>query len=250
MVLRYHGNCTHPAIMPTKDLDQFLAVRCRTCPGCLRAKQYLWSIRAELETLQADETVMMTLTFRDQHREREVAERAVTKYLYRLRTYLPYRIRYLACFELTKAGAWHVHMLIHGPRNMHRNTLRKYWKDGYSWARVADLKAAGYVTKYVTKDIDQGSNNRPRIRCSRNPRYGDAVMSHEKDVVQALCAAAARNPSHDWTINAKGILRMLEPDPKKELWHKLNLTKDMHHLLPDGRSVNETTGEISQKVSK
>lgn len=194
--------------------------------------------------LQAPETVMMTLTFREQYREREIAERATTKYLYRLRENLPYRIRYLACFEKTKAGAWHVHMLIHGPKNMHRNTLRACWKDGYSWATVADMRAAGYVTKYVTKDMTDGDGRRPRVRASRDPRYGDAVMCHEKDVVQALCAAASRNPSHDWTINAKGILRMLEPDPKKELWDKLNLTKDLHHLTEDGRTVNETTGEI------
>lgn len=248
IVTRYHGTCTKPALMPTKDVDVVLAVRCRTCQSCLRAKRYLWAMRAELETLEAPETVMLTLTFRDQHREREVAERELTLYLYRLRQNLSYRIRYLACFEKTEAGAWHIHALIHGPRNMHRNTLRKYWTAGYSWAAVADINAAGYVTKYVTKDIEEGDANRPRVRCSRDPRYGDAVMNHDKSLVQVLAASKHVNVRKAWDTNVRELFDRIAEKRNTTIWQQMNNRAEMHHLTEDGRSVNETTGEISQKV--
>lgn len=220
-VRHFHGNCTAPAIVATGDVDLKYSVRCRTCPGCLRAKQYLWKLRAELEILLAPKTIFMTLTFGPQTWSRDVASDELTLFLKRYRKSVDYPVRYLAGFERHKSGAWHIHLLVHGPLEMSMEGLRSCWRRGFTHARVADVGGAYYISKYMTKDFDDGSADRPRVRASRNPRYGDAVMQHEAEVVEVL-RSRATNDRETWEVNLRNVLKRSVRDTRKgDVWDEI-----------------------------
>ena len=246
-VRRYSGNCMTPVPLASKfGTDHELQVRCRRCPGCLRSRQYLWCLRAQLETFNSAKTLFFTGTFRAQPHDRTVASEEVTRYLYRLRSRLPYRIRYFVAFERHKSGAWHVHLLVHGPPEMTTRDIRRSWQAGYSSAAVCDVGASAYVTKYATKDLaDRNQQRMPRVRASRNPRYGDAVMQHDAAVLAAMCNRPM-DTRVEWAKNIRHLHQVLERSNRKEahVWAQIAaMTSDLMTL--DGQMViDKTTGEI------
>lgn len=261
--INYYGNCTRPARLPSPlGREMELAVRCRNCPSCLRSRQHLWRLRAELEVLHAPRTWMFTGTFSEQFHDLEPVGKEVTRYLKRLRH--SGRVRYLVCPERHKSGAWHCHMLIHCDRNLSWRAVTDPWKAGFFKANIASVEAAGYVTKYVTKDMgERSSGRRPRIRASRNPRYGDGVMQHEEEIVQLLKEREVVN-HETWTTNLKQMLKRLEKteDPIWKLMtmntggsengeDKITAWDEEWARWPeirtiDHQQVNRTTGEIKQ----
>lgn len=219
-VRRYHGSCTMPVRLRHEDhVDHELSVRCRSCPGCLRARQHLWRLRAEVETLLAPKTWMFTGTFASQTHDRQEVADEVTRYLKRLRRRLPPgSVRYLFCFERHKSGAWHTHALLHTRATWAE--VSEPWTAGFSVARlIRGPQGANYVTKYVAKDIcsDEEGGTRPRIRASRNPRYGDLVMCHEEAVVQML-AARPDNLQTTWRKNLRALMRIVDEPERDQLW--------------------------------
>lgn len=251
-VRRYHGSCSSPAYLPSAlGRDVVLAVRCRRCPGCFRARRYLWALRAQLETLGAQKTILFTGTFAAQPHDRQVAADEVTRYLKRLRKGLDAQVRYLVCFERHKSGAWHVHMLLHtnDARDLTTRRTRRPWTAGFSDAKVADLKAAGYVTKYVTKDlVDESTDRVPRIRASRDPRYGDAVMVHEEAIVQQLQQRPEIPTTDLWATNIRMLHQYLVDEDKgnSKIWRQIMAGQRDPKMIQiqDGRRVDPTTGEI------
>jgi hypothetical protein len=185
-------------------------VRCRRCPGCLRARQYLWQLRAEAEMMLAPQTVMFTGTFRHQTWDIDVCKDAVTRWLKRVRYFLDGEdLRYLVVPERHKSGAWHVHSLMHTDRGVAPSLYRKAWSDGFTYAKVADVTAASYVTKYVSKDLlDDAEGVVPRIRASRSPTYGAWVMERDEEKVKELLASRGDEERFEiWTKNLKHFLR-------------------------------------------
>jgi len=221
-----------------------LSVRCRRCPGCLRARRYLWALRAELETFNAGRTLLFTGTFRAQPHERGVAADEVTRYLKRLR-WQGSPFRYFTAFERHKSGAWHVHMLLHGA-GLSTRAARRPWSAGFSNARVADLRAAAYVTKYVTKDLADGGGQMPRVRASRDPRYGAAVMIHEEAILAMMALRREEMTTDVWSANLRMLHQWLEKNESKEsrVWQRINeMTNSDLVLLEDQTTVNQITGE-------
>jgi len=232
-----------------------LSVRCRRCPGCLRARRYLWALRAQLETFEAQRTLLFTGTYRDQPYDREVAAAEVTRYFKRLRKSLDEPLRYLCCFERHKSGAWHCHMLLHSnyPRDLTTKAARRPWLAGWSKANVANLQAAGYVTKYVTKDLaDESTERIPRIRASRDPRYGAAVMCHEEAIVQMLQERRQQTTQEVWTANIKMLHNWLIEQEKgnRRVWQEIAAAQEGTTLvdLGGGVRVDPETGETTTKV--
>jgi len=256
MVLRYYGNCTRPARLrhAAGSLDLELAVRCRSCPGCLRARQHLWRLRAELEVLQRP-SYFFTGTFRDQYLDREPIAEEVTKYLKRLRHAVPSgTLRYLIVPERHKSGAWHVHGLVHVLGGLRYEALRKPWSAGHAWVVPAKVESAGYVTKYVTKDLlDERTNNnlrRPRIRASRDPRYGASVMVHEAELLAAMQRKEV-TLTDTWTTNLKALLQSVEMNGAQDpLWQALISVNKNGRLISNGKEVDRETGEILQYHSR
>jgi len=227
-----------------------LSVRCRRCPGCLVARRHLWALRAEIEMLKAPKTVMFTGTFRAQPHLRQVAADELTRWLYRVRKRCgrrDVRVRYLACFERHKSGAWHMHALVHGPNELVTRDLRTPWTAGFSYARVADLGAARYVTKYVTKDLaDERDTRLPRIRASRDPRYGVEVMILEEELL-ALTHKHPELVQETWAQNFKALLSEGSETKSGELWRKISeLNLGSTRMLTPDLEVDLLTGEITR----
>lgn len=142
-------------------------------------------------------------------------------------------------------------MLLHtnDARDLTTRRTRRPWTAGFSDAKVADLKAAGYVTKYVTKDlVDESTDRVPRIRASRDPRYGDAVMVHEEAIVQQLQQRPEIPTTDLWATNIRMLHQYLVDEDKgnSKIWRQIMAGQRDPKMIQiqDGRRVDPTTGEI------
>lgn len=211
---KLHGSCTTPVILPyepdpmEKAEDHELWVRCRNCPGCIRARRYLWTMRAQEETLRAERTWLFTGTFREQFHELEPVKEECTRYLKRLRKRFPGCIRYLLVPEEHKSGALHIHALLHGTSELSYRDVRSAWGAGFSDARICNWRGAGYVTKYVTKELGKnGPTRRPRIRASRNPTYGESVMERDAELLALMMQSRPKEELQEiWRKNIRMVL--------------------------------------------
>lgn len=175
-----------------------VAVRCRKCPNCLKARSAQWRIRAQHELRAAPRTWFGTLTLSpDSHfrianlcrlrlaeqgldfdalepddqfseRVREVNVE-LTKYIKRVRKQSKAKIRYILVVEAHKSGLPHWHCLIHEVKEPVRyRCLTEQWPLGFSnFKQVSGEASAGYVCKYLAKSA------LARVRASKD--YGTAV---------------------------------------------------------------------------
>jgi len=250
VLVPYFGNCTSPVRMAHPlGRDVEYGVRCRICPGCRRARQFLWKLRCEAEVLSAHGSFLFTGTFRDQYHDREPVAAEVTLWLKRLRARLePRSLRYFVAFERHRSGAWHIHALLHdavaaAPALQHQSTLA--WRAGFSNCKAVNLRGAGYVCKYVGKELDEaGPGRRPRIRASRGPAYGWQVLERSDEIVAELQRRRV-DRERAYVINVLEVLRMV--DRKDPGWKAgANLAQMNGRLLLgiEHREVDRETGEI------
>jgi len=257
IVVPYFGNCTQPiGLASSLGRDVQLGVRCRRCPGCLRARRYLWKLRAECEVLQSAQSYLFTGTYRDQYHDLAPVALSITLWLKRLRERVDgASVRYLVATERHKSGAWHMHALLHdvnGDAGQLGLMSEVAWRDGWSNCKRVNVFGAGYVTKYVSKDLDDfgSSGMRPRIRASRSPRYGDAVMAHEDEIVRELQRRKV-DLGQVHNVNLREILKFATK--KDDAWKNLiNSAQTNGRLLLSTeedevltyREVDRETGEI------
>jgi len=263
VVVPYFGNCTQPIrLASTLGRDVELGVRCRRCAGCLRARTYLWKLRAEAEVFTSAQSYLFTGTYRDQYLDLEPVAESVTLWLKRLRERVDERrsLRYLVCFERHRSGAWHMHALLHdvtGHAGDVRNLSGVAWRDGFSNCKVVDYRGAGYVCKYVSKDLESfgAAARMPRIRASRSPVYGAVVMEHQEEIVRALQKRRV-DLGQVWNANVRDILRLATK--KEDAWKQmLNSRQTSGNLLLstetngvlEYRKVNRETGEITRETA-
>lgn len=185
-----------------------LAVRCRKCEACRKARQFHWRMRAEAECQAASRTWFGTLTLTPEHQFRLVLQatsalrrggtdysslsdedqfkerikpliREVQKYFKRLRK-AGCKFRYLVAIERHKSGAPHVHLLVHETAEPVRHKqLRDHWSLGFvKFNLVAEnerTQAARYVSKYLTKAL---SRMLASSRYGRDTPESNATQSH------------------------------------------------------------------------
>lgn len=164
-----------------------MAVRCRKCPACLRARGYHWRMRATAEVALASRTWFGTLTLNpgshfhcvtqaranlardgldwdslapsDAFNETlKPLKREFQLYMKRVRKHAV-GLRHMLVVERHKSGLAHLHCLIHeGPQPVRHKILQGSWTWGFSsFKLVAELEGksvAGYVSKYLTKSLD------------------------------------------------------------------------------------------------
>lgn len=118
-------------------------------------------------------------------------------------------VRYLLVFERHKSGMLHCHALIHVNGDLRYRDIKAAWNAGFMDAKLCDLRSAGYVTKYATKDLTDASTGKvPRIRASRNPTYGGWVVNRNEEELQEMLAARPKEDINQvWEKNLKMILR-------------------------------------------
>lgn len=181
----YHNGIGRPAA-PVRHAD--IAVRCRKCGPCRKARAKHWQLRAQSEIEDASRTWFGTLTLKpeqqfrlvclasaslmaggtnydglsndDQFKERvKPLVREIQLYFKRLRK-AGCQFRYMIAVERHKSGAPHVHLLVHETHEPVRHkTLSAQWRLGFSkFNLVAEgegPQAARYVSKYLTKSLSR-----------------------------------------------------------------------------------------------
>jgi site-specific recombinase len=212
-------------------VDQELHVRCRRCPSCLRARQYLWALRAEAEVLLHRKTLFFTGTFAQQTKDLEVINDECTKWLKRVRRRCDRRgtkLRYLLVPERHKSGNWHVHALLHSNEALTTRMAKEGWNAGFTVCKVADRGSARYVTKYVAKDLLEDQNRKvPRIRASRAPTYGGWVMVRDKELVEEMLRKRGDEGIQEtWTKNLKMLIQEMDrtTSPERILQYQMMAT--------------------------
>lgn len=250
----YFGNCTRPiGLASTLGREVQLGVRCRRCPGCLRARRFLWKLRAQAEMFSAHQTYLFTGTYRAQYLELEPVNESITLWLKRLRERVDRgSVRYLVATERHKSGAWHMHALLHdvGSGGVDLGRMAEtVWRDGFTKCKPCDIRGAGYVTKYVSKDLESTGDaaRRPRMRASRSPRYGAVVMEQSEAIVRELQKRSV-DVSATWTYNLREILEMV--DSKENVWKTFFNSPQLSGPLSlgSGRMVDRETGEITEEM--
>lgn len=177
----------HITVKPGSPVPYELEIitRCRKCDRCRRARSSLWRMRAKQEISTAKRTWFGTATLRpamqmlylnrarqemarhgidfdaldeeEQFRERVRAiSPDITKFIKRVRKNSGAPLRYLWVAERHKSGAPHFHMLVHEMDEaspVRYNVLTSAWWLGFTrFKLIEDTKAAGYVSKYLSKD--------------------------------------------------------------------------------------------------
>lgn len=184
-----------------------LAVRCRKCPACLKARAALWRRRAVAECLDAQRTWFVTLTLdparqfycvnaaraalaeqglqwdllQPDDRFREQCKPLIREFqlfMKRLRKGCK-GLRYFLVVERHKSGDPHLHLLLHETLQPVRwKAINAAWHWGFHKSNLVDdaRSAANYAAKYLTKSAAC------RIRAS--VRYGasaDHAVTIHKD---------------------------------------------------------------------
>lgn len=183
-------------------------VRCRTCEHCLTARRKMWTAKARAETEAAPRTWFATFTVAPHNRlaahiearrnfggedTRElvkVMSKWFTLYMKRVRKEAAVKLRYMLAVELHADGFPHLHALIHEvDKPVRKELLGRQWHAGFSNIKLADPSMAGYVTKYICKDMTS------RVRSSI--RYGDTAYTGEYDIGELYgFAVDKQDPSH------------------------------------------------------
>lgn len=111
-------------------------------------------------------------------------------------------------------------MLLHTDLGTSWRDVTDPWEAGFFKANLLrDYRAASYVTKYVSKDLMEtvSHGRRPRIRASRNPRYGDEIMCHEEAIVAQLKGRVI-DEVDTHRINLIQLVNAVRPEEKDPLW--------------------------------
>ena len=186
-------------VKPPAVIKVDVVVACRKCSTCLRHRARLWAARARAEVSQHERTWLLTLTldgnarvkllfrgrlalqrrgwshtdFRERGDARVLAQEMLKEWtlmVKRLRK-AKHKVRYLAVVEYHKDGFPHMHVLVHCAESLTYRALCGEWQHGFTHAKLADIDAARYVAKYVTKDLS-------RLRASLG--YGRRSITHSE----------------------------------------------------------------------
>lgn len=168
------------------DID----VPCRRCRQCLRARARQWAQRARAEMAWSTRTWFVTLTMRPDARhlmlsrararyavpdfdtrspEQQFAHvwaqfsAEITLWMKRVRKNSGAKLRMMCVCEAHADGFPHAHLLVHEHRSggvTSERHLRTSWRWGFAQAKLAEVRHANYLAKYLAKA------NLARVRAS------------------------------------------------------------------------------------
>lgn len=191
------------------SLEIAIKVPCRKCARCMRFRRLTWRDRCAVEIAQAPRSWFVTLTFDAMHlagvlmeahklparrtlpqRVEAAAYRHVQLYFKRLRK-AGYKFRYLAVMERGSINEReHFHFVLHEiDKPIPKRVLENEWRSFVHARLVREaggvMRAAGYLTKYLTKS----DGARPRA----SARYGvprGTVASSVARTIEAVHSAS------------------------------------------------------------
>lgn len=177
-----------------------IVVPCRTCPNCLKKRQWEWRGRLikefQHQTMLGHNCAMVTLTYAPKfiHNAQETYPGDIAKFFDGLRSKFRMSFRHWCIAELgEKRGRFHVHCLIwdvpdsffewceytpFGYKSVHKckngelagyaPILYKYWPKGLNDTTLCSINATTYVTDYLTSQDEKGKSRyfKGKIYCS------------------------------------------------------------------------------------
>lgn len=193
-----------------------MTVPCRKCEACMRFKAQQWYFRAREELRRAPRTWFGSLTMSPENHFRcllEVSQKLrdggtlpsdindaemfrlrsawmgarATEYFKTLRKTRDASFRYVLVTECHKSGLPHLHLLLHETdesRPVRKTTLQEEWTLGFSSFKLVDTdpRAAGYVTKYISKSMMA----RVRASIGYGEKRPDGTAGESRSVKRAL----------------------------------------------------------------
>lgn len=162
------------------------------------------TVRRSIQAGELDH--MLTLTYRENRTDARQCHADLTRFLRLVRDAMPDEYKYVAVFERQKRGAGHWHLAVAGWQQV--RLLRELWRrvvgdgniDVRSWAGrgrsgECSAKLAGYLSKYITKEIDERAESAHRYRRSHNIVVEEWVEEFEDpDLGRVANAVFARFP--------------------------------------------------------
>lgn len=191
--------CVNPSQVYVSREQGTLSVPCRDCQRCRYNKVHDWIGRCYGEMLHSSQTVVLTLTYRDdEYRDpTQLVYGDVMLMLKRLRKKHP--CRFICTGEYGKRnGRAHFHIILFFQEDVPLFQYRKaqwlwdYWPHGYVFADLANYESLRYVLKYVLKG-DEGE--KPFVRMSKKPLIG---FKHIESMAERAVAFGAKpkNPGY------------------------------------------------------
>lgn len=120
-----------------------------------------------------DKSSFLTLTFRDNVQDVEVANKEFTLFIKRLKNYLKRRLKYIGTWERQKNGSVHYHVVLFSVPYIQSEKLSEIWGNGFIKinqikGKVKDDAIALYITKYLVKDLENKEKQKKAYFSSRN----------------------------------------------------------------------------------
>lgn len=229
--------------------DKYIFVPCGHCMSCRLAKAREWSNRCMMEAKYHDQSLFLTLTYDDEHLPKDstivfdeetgeykaeihsLVKKDLTDFLKRLRYYLGYPIRYIACGEYGgKTYRPHFHLIVFGlnledlqilKRNYRGDiyytspTIAKVWKYGFHIIGDVTPESAGYVARYTTKKLlgkdaklyEKYNIVPPYLVMSRRPGIGKEYLDDNRDYIYNYDNIILSNDDGSSTISVPRYFR-------------------------------------------
>jgi hypothetical protein len=122
-----------------------------------------------------EKTSFLTLTFRENVTDLDVAKYEFQKFIKRLNYFLystkKSQIKYIAVPERQTRGAWHFHILLFDVPFILNDDVSKIWKNGF--IKINQIKVNNmmdvfrYISKYISKQFDEGQKHLKRFLSSQ-----------------------------------------------------------------------------------
>lgn len=166
------------------------------------ARRAKTDVRLKIKAAGMD--ALLTLTYRENQQQLELAKRHMKEFVRRMRRVLP-GWQYVAAFERQKRGAWHVHMATHrlpkelpasnGVKVKSFNIVRAIWRSVTGelggnidqakrkhWTKQTCAKLAAYVSKYMLKAFEDGDKWSNRYSASAGLQVPPAELMEFRGV--------------------------------------------------------------------
>lgn len=148
-----------------------------------RIKYYLdrkFVIKRTIDCNFDDKSTFLTLTFRENMRNIDKANKEFTLFMKRLKNYLKSPLKYIATWELQLRGAIHYHLVLFSVPYIDNKKLGELWGNGFIKinqikGKVKDDAIALYITKYLVKDLENKDRKKKAYFCSRNLKKPEEI---------------------------------------------------------------------------
>lgn len=264
-------NCTKPIII-TKNLDKRkfpdgLKIPCGQCLNCRIQKRKEWQMRVLHESEYYDESLFVTLTYKEMPKNKSLDKEELKKFFKRLRKRVyPKKFKYFACGEYgepsheyikfgriyrSEGNRPHYHFIVLGLGHYDINDIIQSWSFA-DWNNKRILKnsfgsvspdSIGYVCGYIHKKFNGEKEEEEYLKKGLTPVFKVQSLGIGKQ----WCIDNAEQIKKDKFIRMFGIKKGI---PRQYLkWLDLDTEEfKQNAILEDCKKVKDLTGQYMQEI--